>query len=209
MEFLTQEIGLVSKKNVGTFDLSKIEAECGHFVRRDCQRVDVWADIVPEGLSSLYDACKSIFLFRLEWQILQFVLPSNELFKLWTSSIARNLQAPVTDGASVLVIFLDLASSDFETFSMVPTRTLVMQLYLNEDLRLTTRDTIHIQSSYQLRVCGRDRRHRGSCSWYRAPEYVLLKRARPAFSAYHEARSMHHSSLSPSSCVGAGYAVAH
>jgi hypothetical protein len=91
VEFLTQEIGLVSKKNVGAFNLSEVEAECGDFVRRDCERVDVRTNVIPEGLSGLYDACEGFFLLRLEGQVLQFVLPSNELFKLRTSSIARNL----------------------------------------------------------------------------------------------------------------------
>lgn len=126
MEFLTQKIGLVSKKNVGAFDLSKVEAERGHLVRRNCQRVDVWTNVIPEGLSGLYNACEGFFFLRLKRQILQFVLPSNELFKFRTSSIARNLQTPVTYGASVLIVFLDLAASDLETFSVVPTRTLVM-----------------------------------------------------------------------------------
>jgi hypothetical protein len=195
VKFLAQEIGLVGEKNVGTFNLSKVETQCSYFIRRDCQRVDVWANVVPEGLSGLYDAREGFFFLGLERKIVQFILPSNELFKLRTSSISRNLQTPVADRASVLVIFLDLTASDLETFSMVPRRTLTMQTLLSEDSRLTIRDIIHTQSSCQLRVCGRDRRHQGSCSWCRAPEYVLLKKAQPASSAYREARNMHHSSL--------------
>jgi hypothetical protein len=195
VKFLTQEIGLVSKKNVGSFNLSKVETKCSYFIRRDCQGVDVWANVIPEGLSGLYDTCESFFFLGLERKILQLILPSNELFKLRTSSISRNLQTPITDRASVLVVFLDLTASDLETFSMVPRCTLTMQALLEEDSRLTIRDIIHTRSSCQLQVCDRDRRHQGSCSWCRAPEYVPVKKARPASSAYHEARNKRHFSL--------------
>lgn len=195
MQFLTQKIGLIGKKDVGALDLSEVKAERSDLVWRDCQGVDIWADVVSKGLSRLDDACKGLLFLRLEGQGFQLVLPSDELFELGASSIARNLQTPVTDRASVLVVFLDLAASDLETLSVVPRIMSVVQMLLNLDSRLTIRDTIRTQSSCQLQVCGRDRRHPGNCSWCRAPGCVLAKKARPAFSAYHEARNMHHSSL--------------
>lgn len=170
---MTQEIGLVGKKDVGTLDLSEVEAERSDLVWRNCQGVDVWTDVVSESLSRLDDACEGLFFLGLERKGFQLVLPGNELFELGARSIARNLQTPVTDRTSVFVVFLDLAACDFETFSMVPRSISVMRIMLNLDSRLTIRDTARTRSSYQLQVYGRDRRRPGNCSWCPAPVCVL------------------------------------
>lgn len=112
VKLLAKEIGLVGEKDVGAFDLAKVEAKRGHFIRRDRQGVDIGANVVSKGLGGFDDADKSFFFFGLEWQVLQFLLPCDELFKLRPGSVSRNLQTPITDGTGVLVVFLDLATGN-------------------------------------------------------------------------------------------------
>jgi len=136
VKFLTQEVGLVSKENIGAFDLSEVEAKRSHLVRRDCQRIDIRSDVISEGLGSLDDARESLLFFGLERQAFQLVLPRNEFLELWASSISRNLQTPVADRASVLVVFLDLSTSDLQALSVVPKHVLVVR-YIIETTTLT------------------------------------------------------------------------
>lgn len=47
-------------------------------------------------------------------------MPILKIFKLGTSCITRNLDAIVANWAGVIVIFLDLATGNFEALAMVP-----------------------------------------------------------------------------------------
>lgn len=61
-----------------------------------------------------------LLFIGLEWQPGDLILPGQEVFQFWASRITRNLDSPITDGTHVLVVILDLATSDFQAFSMVP-----------------------------------------------------------------------------------------
>ena len=52
------------------------------------------------------------FLFGLEGQTRDLSLPVDQVFKLRASCITRDLDTVVANGAGVVVIFFDLATSD-------------------------------------------------------------------------------------------------
>ena len=66
------------------------------------------------------DRVQRFFLFWLEWQVGELILPLQEVFELRTGRIAWNLDAVVTNGTSILVVFLDFSARNLETFAVVP-----------------------------------------------------------------------------------------
>lgn len=91
MKLLTKEVGLISEEDIGTLNLAKIEAKSSDLVRRDCQWVDVRSDVIPEGHSGVDDRTKGVLLLRLEWEVCHLFKPIDELFKLRSCGISRNL----------------------------------------------------------------------------------------------------------------------
>lgn len=112
MKLLTEEIGLEAQQNLGSFDLTEVKALRSHLFRVGHDGVDVRPHKVAECFSSADDLIKHIFLFGLEWQTGNFLLPLNQIFKLWTGCVARDLDTVVTYRACVVVIFFDLATRD-------------------------------------------------------------------------------------------------
>jgi hypothetical protein len=74
----------------------------------------------PEVLRVVDDLRKNVFLVRLEGKSWDLILPCLKIFQLRTSGITWNPNSPVADGTSILLIILDLASSDLQTFAVIP-----------------------------------------------------------------------------------------
>lgn len=72
-------------------------------------------------LTSLVDNKRQVVrLVGLEWEAGDLIVKSFQIFKPWTRRISRDLNTPVADGASVLVVFFDLTASDLKTLVVVP-----------------------------------------------------------------------------------------
>lgn len=67
------------------------------------------------------DLFKDFFLLWLEWEVWDLALPLSKILKLRTSSISRDLDAPVADRTSISLCFLDFTTCDLQTLSMIPT----------------------------------------------------------------------------------------
>lgn len=97
---------------------------CSYFLGCGHERTDVGTHEIPKVLSGGDDLVKRVFLFWLEWKGDDIILPILQIFELRASSVAWNLDPPVADWTSILVVFLDFAASDFKTFTMVPVQNL-------------------------------------------------------------------------------------
>lgn len=80
-----------------------------------------------EILSLVDDAQEALFLLGLEGKVGDLVVPGYEIFQLRARRIARDLDAIVAYGASVLVIFLDLSTSNLEALAMIPSMKLELR----------------------------------------------------------------------------------
>ena len=120
MDFLTEEVCLEAQKDLGTLDLTEIEALCRYFSRVGHHRIDMRAQEVSKGLSGGHDIFKYRFLFGLEGQIGNLLLPKYQVFELWTGCVTRDFDSIVADRAIIFVVFLNFPPSNLETFAMIP-----------------------------------------------------------------------------------------
>ena len=120
VELLAKEISFEAQKNLCSFDLPQIKALCCHFFRIGHHWIDVGPHEVSKCLRSTNDFVQYIFFLGLKGQLRDLSLPILKIFKLGASCITRNLDAIVAYRAGVVVILFDLATGNFEAFSMVP-----------------------------------------------------------------------------------------
>ena len=120
MELLTEEVGLMRKQNLSAFDLAKIEALGGDFFRCDHHWIGVGLHELFELLAGGDDLLERVLFLRLERKCGDLHLPVLQIFQLRTRRITRDLHPPVTDGAGVFVIFLELTASNLQAFTVVP-----------------------------------------------------------------------------------------
>lgn len=76
--------------------------------------------MVAEVLCVIDYARENVFFFRLEREIGDFGLPVDQIFEFWAGSVARDFDAPVTDGAGVFFVFLDFPTGDLKAFAVIP-----------------------------------------------------------------------------------------
>jgi hypothetical protein len=76
--------------------------------------------VVAEVLCVVDDAAEHVFFFGLEREGLDLALPLDQVLELWSCCISRDLDAPVADGTRVFLVFFNFATSDLETFSVIP-----------------------------------------------------------------------------------------
>ena len=120
MKLLAKEIGFEAQQDLGPFNLAKVEP-----LRRDLfwichHRIDVWPHKFSKSFGRRDDLFQYFFLFRLEGQARNLSLPVDQVFKLRASRITRDLDTVIANGAGVVVIFLNLATSDLEALAMIP-----------------------------------------------------------------------------------------
>ena len=120
VKLLTKEVSFETQKNLCPLDLSKIKALCCHFFRVGHHWIDVRPHEVSKCFCSSNNVLQYFFFLGLKGQVRDLSLPVLKVFKLGTSCITRDLDAIVADRASVIVIFFDLATGNFEALSMVP-----------------------------------------------------------------------------------------
>lgn len=125
VKFLSKEVSFESQKNLSTFYLSQVEAlSVGLFV--SCHDgITIRHHVRPESLPVIDDFVKDLFLIWLKREVWDLLLPSLEVFQLWSCSITRNLDTPIAYGTSVFLVILYLASCDLQTLSMIPNGLLV------------------------------------------------------------------------------------
>ena len=120
MKLLAKEICFEAQQDLGPFDLAKVEP-----LRRDLfwichHRIDVWSHKFSKSFGRGDDLFQYFFLFRLEGQARNLSLPVDQVFKLRASCITRDLDTVIANGAGVVVIFLNLATSDLKALAMIP-----------------------------------------------------------------------------------------
>lgn len=120
MKLLAKEVCFEAKQDLGSFDLAKVKT-----LRRDLFRIghhwiDVWSHELSKSFGRGDDFFQYFFFFRLEGQTRNLSLPVDQVFKLWASCITRDLDTVVANGAGVVVVFFDLATSDLQALAMIP-----------------------------------------------------------------------------------------
>lgn len=110
--------------------------------------------MVAEVLRVVDDAREEVFLVGLEGERFDLVLPLDQVFELGARGVARDLDAPVTDGTGVFLVLLDFAPRDLEAFAVVPTLVSNRQPSRGK-LELTTHGTTRTQSSSPPPPCGK------------------------------------------------------
>jgi hypothetical protein len=73
-----------------------------------------------EFLGVVDDLHEDFLFVGLKWKARNLILPGLQILKLWPGSVTRDFHTPVTDGAGVLFVVLDLSASDLQTFTVVP-----------------------------------------------------------------------------------------
>jgi hypothetical protein len=74
----------------------------------------------PESLSVIDDFLEQLFLLGLEGKALDLVLPGHQVLELRASSVTGDLDSPIADGASVLIVLLDLSTGDLQALPVIP-----------------------------------------------------------------------------------------
>ena len=120
MELLAKKVGLEAQENLCTLDLPKIKALRSHFLGISHHRIDIGPYEISKRLCGSNDFLQYFLLLRLKGQSRDLSLPILKVFKLGASCVTRDLDAIIAYRASVIVVFFDFASSDFEAFAMVP-----------------------------------------------------------------------------------------
>lgn len=80
----------------------------------------MWSHKFSKSFGRGDDLFQYFFLFRLEGQARNLSLPVDQVFKLRASCITRDLDTVIANGARVVVIFLNLATSDLKALAMIP-----------------------------------------------------------------------------------------
>jgi hypothetical protein len=120
MKLLSEKVGFVDKKNFCTLNLPKVEALCFGLISCRHDWVAERSDMIAEFKSVINDLGKYSLLVGLEWKGLDIILPGLEILYLRASCISRNSDTPVTDWTSIFLIILDFATSNLETFAVIP-----------------------------------------------------------------------------------------
>ena len=120
MHLLTEVIGLKAEQDFRSFDLAKVEAVCSHFLGGRQDWVDVGPHILAKFVGFVDDLSQDLFFLGLKRQILDLVLPIDQVFKLGSSCVSGYLHTIVADRASILVVLLDFAASNLEAFAVIP-----------------------------------------------------------------------------------------
>ena len=135
MELLAEEICLIGQQDLGPFNFAQVETLRGHLLGSGHHWISIRTHKVSKVLSRGDDILEYVFFIGLERKIVYVILPVLQLFKLGTSCIAWNFDAPITNWTRVFVIFLHFTASYLETLAMVPDWN--GQTWIEED---TTKD---------------------------------------------------------------------
>lgn len=120
MKLLSEEVGLICQQDFGAFNLSEIKSLGLGFISSGQDRITEGGNMSAEFLSIVDDVLENLFLVGLERKIRNFVLPSLQVFQFWSSGITRNANSPITNGAGILLVILDFASGNLQTFTVIP-----------------------------------------------------------------------------------------
>ena len=120
MELLTEKVCFIREKDFCAFNLSQVEALRLRLFCGSHDRIAEGSHVLPELLGIVDYLLQNLLFIGLEGQRRNLILPGLQIFQLGSSGITRNPYSPVADRTGILLVFLHLAPSNLQAFTMIP-----------------------------------------------------------------------------------------